>query len=178
MKRTCGWFLASVAALAGCSSSGAGDSFTALSTEGLNLVNEYSNAVETSSMPHFGTGTYNGVAAFSDISDPDYILTSAEVVSRFSMQANFSNGAVSGQFTDFVDYSDVRYGGSVNLSGSISGSGFSGTVSGVVQAPGNPLLIAGVVDGVFLNDNAEAVTGYVSATMDGYPIYGILGAER
>jgi hypothetical protein len=179
--------MAIVSLLSACSGgSGSSQSFDQLATKGQNIIEKYQDADLTpeAAMPTSGTATYNGVAAFSDVPDAEYIAENAEAVAALRLEANFGNNTISGKMDNFVDYDNERADGSVQITnGSISGNTFNANLNGSLTVDGDTASVTGDMAGGFVGANANAVAGVLQADLSaggqtGATLYGIFGAER
>lgn len=173
--------------MSACSSSSNGNaSFDQLAAEGQNLLAKYDDTSVTpeSAMPTVGTATYNGVAAFSDRADADYISNNAEAVASLRLQANFGDSTIGGKMDNFVDYENTSASGSVQIiNGTISENVFAANLDGDLNIEGQVVPVSGDMAGAFLGANANAVAGFIEAdlALGGYgteTLYGVFGAEK
>ena len=153
----------------------------------LAMVNRVASlpATPSGSMPN-GAFTYNGYAGFgagsiSSLSEVDHI-------SKMTMVANFQTDTFSGSMSQLTsdltvaDNMSATYGGTINMSGSISGNTFNGVHSGVwtmnstdgyIERPYN-----GVVSGLFGGSGATGIAGASSSTFNGANVTGLIVGER
>lgn len=170
--------------LAACGSSGGGGgsaSFNAMAADGRDLFDKYADAEVTpvANMPANTQATYRGVAAYSDVPDPDYLMEYSEVVSEVELNANFSTGALGGELNNFRTLANERISGSVALrNGEIAGNEIYADLSGNLGYAGESLEVDGLLLGAFVGNNAQAVAGATAGYIGNEEFYGIFGAER
>jgi hypothetical protein len=166
--------------LMGCGGGGSVD-FATRGIQGANLVSDWSPVARTSaqSLPS-GTFNYQGVAGFKlGNQSTEAIVTTADALASASITANFDQDTISGKLTDFVDYTNTRGAGEVNLrNGSISGNTFSADATGSVTYLGTPLVVQGVVGGEFRGSSADAVGARIDGFWGGQVVSGVIVAER
>ena len=170
-----------VSAPVGGNSDSGGSNFENLGVQGANLIADYGSAPATSvsSLPT-GSHTYTGVAGFNfgNVS-LDYIAANAEALGTVTLEANFQNDSISGTLTNFVDYTNTRGAGQVDLrNGVISGNEFTADITGTATYNGTPLVIQGGLDGAFVGNNADAIIARADGTWGGDRFSGLVGAEK
>ena len=178
-----------VLALSACSSGGGSDSggadvsseFATKGVQAANLIADYGDAPLTpvGNMPT-GTFVYEGVAGFNfgDVSN-EYIASNAEALADVTLQADFDNASISGNLTNFVDYTNTKAAGQVDLrNGTIAGNEFTADATGSATYNGNPLVVQGTVDGDFVGPSGNAAIGRIEGTWGGSTVSGLIGAER
>ena len=182
-------FLLVFALLVGCgATSNKLDFNSQLAVPSLAMLNRVAllPATPSGSMPN-GTFTYNGYAGFgagsiSSLSEVDHI-------SKMTMVANFQTDTFSGSMSQMTsdltvaDNMSATYGGTINMSGSISGNTFNGVHSGVwtmnstkgyIERPYN-----GTVSGIFGGSGATGMLGETNSNFGGSAGYtGLLVGER
>jgi hypothetical protein len=176
--------LPAILALSACGGGGGGGGGSDFATRGVqaaNLLADYGNAplTQVANMPT-GTFNYKGVAGinFGNVSI-DYIASNAEILADANLQANFDDNTISGSFTNFIDYTNTRGAGQVDLrNGTITGNEFTANATGSVTTNGNPLVVQGVLNGGFLGASADALTGRFDGTYGGNTVSGLVGAEK
>lgn len=173
-----------VLALAACGGgSSSVSNFQTLSNDGIALLNKHQNATLTpvQNIP-IGNFNYSGVAAYSAIntSDAALILNNALAVSSIDLNANFSTNSISGSLSNFVDIDNYSASGSVPLTGSISGNGFTASGSAVLVSgfDGSNAFTSANINGAFFGDQAEVASGLMSASYGGISGSGVFIAER
>jgi hypothetical protein len=128
--------LATIAlAAAGCSSSDSGNLPTQYNlVEGLAAAGEAGTLEAASADMMVGTATLIGALGIEDVNDPDEPY--GEVLADLTMNADFTNGTVSADATNFAQYSegdlDETIDGTVSMSGTITGTTLSASGSGVI----------------------------------------------
>jgi hypothetical protein len=163
--------------LAACVGGGSGGaSFDSMATRGQNLINavDGEQATPVGSMPTTGTATYAGVAAFAP-TEYDQV----EILSEASLKANFGSSSISGNLSNFRDYENNRFPGSVAIqSGVISGNQFDADLSGSLTVDGAPTIVKGTLNGGFVGANANLAAGAIEGTVGGQSMVGVFGAEK
>lgn len=185
MKLKASLAVSAVALLAACGGGSSGTSnVQTLGNQGIALLNKYQNASVTpvQNMPT-GTFNYSGVAAYSAFSstNPNTILSNAVALSNINLNANFSNNTISGSLTNFVDSQNYTASGSVPLSGTISGNGFTASGSAILVSSfdnSNVFTSANITQGQFIGNQAQAAHGIMSATYGNISGSGYFLAER
>ena len=173
-----------LALLAACGGSSTGvASFSTLGNQGIALLNTHQNAQSTpvQNMPS-GTFSYSGVAAYSPINSSDgaTIINNAIAVSSIDLDANFSTNSLTGSLSNFVGADNYTATGSVPLSGTISGTGFTASGSAVVVSSfdNSNLLTTADINGQFFGNQAEVASGFMSASIGNVSGSGVFVAER
>jgi len=131
------------------------------------LALKYRDETATAVMPTEGTATYTGVAGFlfgAETVDADAL---AKTASTLTVNANFTNGGMSGSMTDFYYYDGSSVPGSLTITGGpLTGNTFTRPVTGNLFVDGDLRPIAGTVEGFFAGNDAKAVgvVGDLTAT--------------
>mgnify|MGYP002714179261 CR=1 FL=1 len=174
-----------LALLAACSSGGSNGggsaSFNDMARDANALLAKYDDAEPTPilNMPENGSATYRGVAAYSDVADMDYIAENAEIMSDVELNASFASGSLTGELSNFRAFNNDRIAGTVKVqNGSIDGNEIYGDLAGDLSYQGERASVDGVIAGMFVGRDAQAIAGAIGADVGGEEIYGMFGAER
>lgn len=175
--------LVSPVLLAACGGGSSGPSFDSLASEGNAIISRHIEAVPTPVMPVTGTATYDGVAAYSVFyTDPLDILSDPDTLSELQMTANFGSNTLTGRAYNFRSYDPTtNMSGELSITnGVISGNGFNADVGGTIRETGSGFDITadyvGSLSGDFYGGNADAVSGFGTATGTPRAPYDYLGS--
>ena len=123
------------------------------------------NGVITPSLPASGSASYLGDVAIA----VDNVERTVVVGDAALSVADFSSPSITGEFRDFTLYEGslvAPVSGSVAVSStSVTGSEFTGTMSGTVSVGGDSFGIGGSVDGAFAGAGADQVVGILEGTV-------------
>lgn len=159
-----------LAACGGSSGGGSGDNpaqdYSQDSARAGQIVAQNAALAKTSaaSMPKTGRAEYDGVVGMAFGKTPAS-LKQAQMLGDLDLDANFSNGRITGEMDDFHTRKGRELNGELRLSnGKIRGSDFSANVSGQLTGGKNaPGAVKGGIDGNFLGKGASGMTGKGSA---------------
>lgn len=172
-----------IAALSACGGGGGGGgtsssvSFNSLMTDARSIYN--SNGVAAgdvsltpvASMPSNGQATYTGTATYDFNSTLDDV-NSADAAARVRMQANFSDGTMTGTVSEFAARPNhVAVSGNVQMSGVIRENIYAGSSTGTISRGGLKQDLSGGFVGVFYGSGAKAIGGVEEGTLDGVTPY-------
>lgn len=166
---------------------GSAPNFEQMASDGRAMLQNLENTDETpvAAMPTTGTATYNGVAAFGDSADPEYLAENADILGRLQMEANFASETISGQIDNIRHINDPEQpaAGSVQISnGTIDNNAFTADMSGHLIVENEEIVVTGEMAGDFLGDDAEVLAGEMEAQLaeNGFveTIYGAFVAQQ
>ena len=100
------------------------------------------------------------------------VTTAGTVLSSatgLNMGVDFASNAVTGTVSGTSDYTGTV---TLNVAGTLSGTGMSGTLTDAGGGPAGLTITGGAFDGQFFGQNAAEVGGTMSATLSGAAITG------